>query len=159
MVVELASRPSTHSGTKLWTNAKTTVNSTLYPDAPSPGYRDLELDGQTIWAACACDAVDGKAAKALVKLRAPTESNDTSWLAQADPASWGMSVVEANGALYLGAGGSDYLAKYDNGPTATGSRSLGADTSGSVQVVEVMDGQLVIGGHFWEVAKESVTSR
>jgi hypothetical protein len=25
-----------------------------------------------------------------------------------------------------------------------------------VQVVEVMDGQLVIGGHFWEVAKESL---
>jgi hypothetical protein len=26
------------------------------------------------------------------------------------------------------------------------------DTSGSVQVVEEMEGQLVIGGHFWEVA-------
>ena len=120
MVVELASRPSSKdSGTKLWTKAKTTVNSTLYPDAPSPGYRDLELDGQTIWAACACDAVDGKAAKALVKLRATDGEQYTSWLAQADPASWGMSVVEANGALYLGAGGSDYLAKYDNGPTAS----------------------------------------
>jgi hypothetical protein len=58
-------------GTKLWTAYKTTVNTTLYPDAPTPGYRDLELDadGQTIWAACACDTVDGKAAKALVKLR------------------------------------------------------------------------------------------
>ena len=50
------------SGTKLWTTYKTTVNTALYPDAPTPGYRDLELDadGQTIWAACACDAVDGK---------------------------------------------------------------------------------------------------
>ena len=28
------------------------------------------------------------------------------------------------------------------------------DTSGSVQVVEVMEGQLVIGGHFWEVADQ-----
>jgi hypothetical protein len=28
------------------------------------------------------------------------------------------------------------------------------DTSGSVQVVEVMNGQLVIGGHFWEVADQ-----
>src|SRR5688572_21492789 len=37
------------SGKKLWTKAKTTVNTTLYPDAPSPGYRDLELNGQTIW--------------------------------------------------------------------------------------------------------------
>src|ERR687895_2189520 len=58
------------SGKKLWTKAKTTVDTSLYPDAPSPSYRDLELDGsgQTIWAACACDAVDGNPAKALVKL-------------------------------------------------------------------------------------------
>ena len=143
-------------GTKLWTNYKTTVNTTLYPDAPTPGYRDLELDadGQTIWAACACDAVDGKAAKVLVKLRTDGEQDTSSWLAEADPASWGMSLVEANGVLYLGAGGGDYLAKYDNGTTATGARSWVRDTSGSVQVVEVMDGQLVIGGHFWEVADE-----
>ena len=82
------------SGTKLWTTYKTTVNTTLYPDAPTPGYRDLELDadGQTIWAACACDAVDGKAAKALVKLRTDGMPVTSSWLAEADPASWGMSV-------------------------------------------------------------------
>src|SRR5215210_1132368 len=72
------------SGKKLWTKAKTTVDSSLYPDAPSPSYRDLELDGKTIWAACACDAVAGKAAKALVKLS--TEGvHDTSWQAAADP--------------------------------------------------------------------------
>ena len=144
------------SGTKLWTKYKTTVNTALYPDAPTPGYRDLELDadGQTIWAACACDAVDGKDAKVWSSC-APTECQlPSSWLAEADSASWGMSVVEANGALYLGAGGSDYLAKYDNGPTATGSRSWVRDTSGSLQVVEVMNGQLVIGGHFWEVADQ-----
>jgi hypothetical protein len=64
-----------------------------------------------------------------------------------------MSVVEANGVLYLGAGGSDYLAKYDK--MAGGSRAWRVDTSGSVQVVEMMEKQLVIGGHFWEVAKES----
>src|SRR5215213_8315910 len=145
------------SGKKLWTNAKTTVDTTLYPNAPSPGYRDLELDGSTIWAACACDAVGGKPAKVLVKLRATDGEQDTStpsWQAQADPASWGMSVVEANGALYLGAGGSDYLAKYDK--MAGGSRAWRVDTSGSVQVVEMMEKQLVIGGHFWEVAKESL---
>jgi hypothetical protein len=143
------------SGKKLWTRYKTTVNTTLYPDAPTPSYRDLELDGSTIWAACACDAVDGKAAKVLVKLSTEgVQYTSTPWLAEADPASWGMSVVEANGALYLGAGGSDYLAKYDK-PTETttgGARAWRRDTSGSVQVVEVMGGQLVIGGHFWEVA-------
>src|SRR5918999_1588914 len=139
------------SGKKLWTKAKTTVNTNLYPDAPSPSYRDLELDGSTIWAACACDAAGGKAAKALVKLS--TEGiQDASWRAVADRSSWGMSLVKANGALYLGTGGSDYLAKYDK--KAGGARGWRRDTSGSVQVVEVMDGQLVIGGHFWEVADQ-----
>src|SRR5215203_2645941 len=145
------------SGKKLWSTYKTSVNTTLYPtNAPTPGYRDLELDadGQTIWAACACDAVDGKAAKVLVKLSTDGGQVTSSWLAEADPASWGMSVAKDNGALYLGAGGSDYLAKYDTGPTATGARSWVRDTSGSVQVVEVMDSQLVIGGHFWEVADQ-----
>ena len=107
------------SGRKLWTEAKTTVITSRYANAPSPGYRDLELDGQTIWAACACDAVDGNEAKALVKLRTDKLStegiHDASWIAGADLASWGMSVVKANGALYLGAGGSDYLAQYDKG--------------------------------------------
>jgi RTX calcium-binding nonapeptide repeat (4 copies) len=138
-------------GKKLWTKAKTTVDTTLYPEAPSPNYRDLELDGKTIWAACACDAVGGQAAKALVKL--DLEGNhDASWRAAADPPSWGMSVVKANGALYLGAGGSDYLAKFDK--TAGGARGWRRDTSGSVQVVEVMEGQLMIGGHFLEVADQ-----
>src|SRR5215203_254467 len=91
------------SGKKLWTKAKTTVNTNLYPDAPSPSYRDLELDGQTIWAACACDAVGGKAAKVLVKLDLQG-NRDASWRAAADRQSWGMSVAKANGALYLGTG-------------------------------------------------------
>jgi hypothetical protein len=137
-------------GKKLWTKAKTTVDSSLYStNAPSPSYRDLELDGQTIWAACACDAVGGTAAKALVKL--DTDGNHaSSWRAAADRDAWRMSVAQANGALYLGAGGSDYLAKFSkaNG----GNPNWLRDTSGSVQVVEVMDSQLVIGGHFWEVA-------
>src|SRR5918999_4001938 len=56
------------TGKKLWTTAKTTVDPTIRIHDSSPAYRDLELDGKTIWAACICDAVDGKPAKALVKL-------------------------------------------------------------------------------------------
>jgi hypothetical protein len=140
------------SGKKLWSRAKTTVDSSLYStNAPSPSYRDLELDGKTIWAACACDAVDGKVAKALVKL--DLEGNhDASWRAAADSPSWGMSVAKANGALYLGAGGSDYLAEFSK--AEGGEPTWVRDTSGSVQVVEEMDGQLVIGGHFWEIADQ-----
>src|SRR5918995_655390 len=140
------------SGTKLWTKAKTTVDSSLYStNAPSPGYRDLELDGSTIWAACACDAVGGKAAKVLVKLSTDGVHNGA-WRTAAAPPSWGMSLAKTKEALYLGTGGSDNLAKYDK--TAGGARGWRRDTSGSVQVVEVMDGQLVIGGHFLEVADQ-----
>ena len=156
------------SGRKLWTGAKTTVVTSRYPNAPSPGYRDLELDGQTIWAACACDEVGGTAAKALVKLSTdklrPEVVHDTSWEAEVDHASWGMSVVKAtNGALYLGAGGSDYLAKFskpEGGTEIAKKPTWVRDTSGSVQVVEEMEeapgvSQLVIGGHFWKVADQA----
>jgi hypothetical protein len=74
-----------------------------------------------------------------------------SWLATAGKGAFGHSVVDANGALYLGAGGSDFVAEFDK---ATGNRKWVRDTSGSTQGVEVMEGQLLIGGHFWEVADE-----
>jgi hypothetical protein len=96
--------------------------------------------------------VSGKAAKALVKLDLQG-NRDASWRAAAEPASWGMSVAKANGALYLGTGGSDYLAEFSKADG--GNPTWVRDTSGSVQVVEEMDGQLVIGGHFWEVADQS----
>jgi hypothetical protein len=60
-------------------------------------------------------------------------------------------VVNAKGVLYLGAGGSDFLAEFSK---KSGKRNWVCDTSGSVQVVEVMNRQLVIGGHFWEVADQ-----
>src|SRR5829696_6045579 len=96
------------TGKKLWTKAKTTVDSSIRTHDSSPAYRDLELDadGKTIWAACICDKVGGKAAKALVKL--DTKGNhDTQWSTEAGEAAFGQSVVDHNGKLYLAAGGSD----------------------------------------------------
>jgi hypothetical protein len=143
------------SGKKLWTKAKTTVDKSLRTHDLAPAYRDLELDadGSTIWAACSCDAVaapDGtfKPAKALVKLSSEGV-HDASWVASAGEGAFGHSLVDANGALYLGAGGSDFVAEFSK---ANGTRTWVRDTSGSTQVVEVMDNQLLIGGHFWEVA-------
>src|SRR5215217_3499740 len=141
------------TGTKLWTKAKTTVDPTIRTHDSSPSYRDLELDadGQTIWAACICDAVGGNPAKALVKL--DTKGNhDTSWRTQAGVGAFGQSVVDHNGKLYLAAGGSDFVAEYDK--TAAGARGWVRDTSGSAQAVAVYDGQLVVGGHFYEVADQ-----
>jgi hypothetical protein len=150
------------TGTKLWTKAKTTVDPNIRTHDSSPAYRDLELDadGKTIWAACICDAIvdpngDSKAAKALVKLDIDGKhyaEGPEGWLTEAGTGAFGQSVVDHNGKLYLAAGGSDFLAEYDK--RAGGARSWVRDTSGSAQTVAVYDGQLVVGGHFYEVADE-----
>jgi Ca2+-binding RTX toxin-like protein len=146
------------TGNKLWSQAKTTVDTTLHSSTLVAGYRDLELDadGRTIWAACGCDAVAGpdgvpNPAKALVKL--DTEGHhDADWVTEAVADAYGISVAQAGGDLYLGAGGFDFLAGYPK--EGNGSLAWLRDSSGSTQVVEIMDGQLVVGGHFWEVADE-----
>jgi len=141
------------TGKKLWTKAKTSVDKTIRTHNNSPAYRGLELDadGQTIWAACVCDAVNADPAKALVKL--DTEGNhDPSWVTEAGAGAFGFSVVDHNGKLYLAAGGSDFVAEYDK--ALGGQRGWVRDTSGSAQAVVELDGQLVFGGHFYAVADQ-----
>jgi hypothetical protein len=141
------------TGKKLWTRSKTSVDTTIRTHDSSPAYRDLELDadGQTIWAACICDAVDGNPAKALIKL--DIEGNHyASWVTEAGEAAFGQSVVDHNGKLYLAAGGSDFLAEYDK--TAKGARGWARDTSGSAQAVALLDDKLVVGGHFYAVGDQ-----
>lgn len=142
------------SGEKLWNRARTSVDQDQSSQGQGLGYRDLELDpdGSTIWAACGCDAVEGDLANALVKL--DTEGNhDSSWVAEAEPEAFGISVVNQDGTVYLGAGGNDFLAAYPE--DGNGQQAWERDTSGSAQVVEIVDGQLVVGGHFWEVADQA----
>jgi hypothetical protein len=133
----------------LWSRAKITVDESIHDRVHEAAYRDLERDGKTIWAACVCDAVNGKPAKALVKLSTEGD-HDASWVTKAATDSYAHEVVDHKGKLYLAAGGSDFLAKLDKG--ADGKRGWVRDTSGSVQTVTVMGEQLVIGGHFLEVA-------
>ena len=150
------------TGKKLWTKAKTTVDPTIRTHDSKPAYRDLELDadGQTIWAACICDAVDGRPAKALVKLDIEGNYHDAEWMTKAGEAAFGQSVVDHNGKLYLAAGGSDFLAEFDK--AGGGTRGWVRDTSGSAQTVAVYDEeptvvggeQLVVGGHFYEVGDQ-----
>jgi hypothetical protein len=140
------------TGKKLWTRAKTTVDLAIRTHDSKPAYRDLELDGQTIWAACICDAVNGNPAKALVKLG--IEGNhDTTFLADAGEAAFGLSVVDHDKKLYLGAGGSDFVAQFDK--AGGGARDWVRDTSGSAQAVAIMDNHLVVGGHFYEVGDQA----
>ena len=137
------------SGSKLWSRAKTTVDPDLRTHVLGAGYRDLERDGSTIWAACGCDWVNGNPVKAMVKL--DTEGgHDPSWKTVAGTGGFGISVAQDSGNLYLAAGGNDFLARYAK--SGNGKRSWYRDTSGSAQAVEIMDGQLIVGGHFVEVA-------
>ncbi len=139
------------TGQELWRRARTSVDLSLRPHNTVAAYRDLELDsgGQTIWAACACDTVDGVPTKALIKLN--TEGiHDTLWrVEQAGAQGIGISVAQTVDSLYLAAGGNDFLARYSK---AGGAPGWWRDTSGSAQAVEIMNGGVVVGGHFWEVA-------
>ena len=139
------------TGKRLWTRAKITVDKSLHDRVHEAAYRDLELDGKKIWAACVCDAVNGKPAKALVKL-STNGVHDASWVTKAATDSFGHAVVDRGRKLYLGAGGSDFLAELDKG--AGGKLSWVRDTMGSVQAVAVMGKRLVIGGHFLKVADQ-----
>jgi hypothetical protein len=142
------------TGNRLWSRAQTFVDQTIHSHSPSVGYRDLERDGSTIWAACVCDDLSVSPSKALALLKLDLEGNrDASWVANVgSPDLMGISVTQAGGSLYLGAGGSDWVAAFSK---ADGSLLWKKDTSGSTQVVEVMEGQLVIGGHFVEVADQA----
>ena len=141
------------TGNKLWTEAKTSIDPNIRDKVTAPGYRDLELDpdGETIWAACACDAIDGEPAKAMVRL--DTEGiHDTEWVTDAGIGAFGQAVVLREGKLYLGAGGSDFVAQY--GKNNGGASGWKRDTSGSTQALEIMGDQLIVGGHFFEVGNQ-----
>jgi outer membrane protein assembly factor BamB len=142
------------TGKKLWSRAQTAVDQSIHSHNPPAGYKDLERDGSTIWGACVCDDLSVSPSKAWALLKLDLEGNrDASWVAKVgSPDLMGISVTQAGGSLYLGAGGSDWVAAFSK---ADGSLLWKKDTSGSTQVVEVMDGQLVIGGHFVEVADQA----
>jgi hypothetical protein len=139
------------TGKLLWSRAKTAVDPSIHSHNPPAGYSDLERDGSTIWAACGCDDVSVSPSKALALVKLSTEGeHDTSWVADVRSTDIkGISVAQTSDKLYLGAGGTDYVGAFSK---ANGSLVWRMDTSGSAQAVEVMDGQLVVGGHFWEVA-------
>ena len=69
-------------------------------------------------------------------------------LDQVGDKTFGISLATDGSALYLGAGGSDYVARYG----LDGLQHWKRDTSGSSQSVEIHDGELLVGGHFREVA-------
>ena len=73
-------------------------------------------------------------AKALVKL--DTEGNhDASWVTEAGVGAFGISVVDGGGALYLAAGGNDFLAEYGKAEGGGRGTPLPAIASGRAKPV------------------------
>ena len=141
------------SGAKLWTRTKVGINPSIRGHNTPAAYRDMELSGSTIWVACQCDRVDSQQdnAKSLIKLDTEGHWQSSFEPAQAGESATGIAIEVIGGDLYLGAGGSDYVASY----TTSGAQRWKRDTSGSTQELAFMDGQLVIGGHFVEIADQS----
>jgi hypothetical protein len=139
---------------KVWSGrSAVTTNPALRAHTTKPAYRDLMWKDNAIYAACQCDALEGTAVKALVRL-STDGIHDPSFAPSglnADGAATGLAISTDGIDLYLGAGGSDFFASY----TTAGAQRWKRDTSGSVQSVEIFEGVAVIGGHFVEVADQA----
>jgi hypothetical protein len=121
-----------------------------------PQHRDLQLIGGFLYSACQCDSLtqggSTRQTKALVRFDPVTGAHDQSFTPQgAGTAAFGISVTTDGSNIYLGAGGSDFVAKYGS----SGNQIWKRDTSGSTQAVAVAGDDLIIGGHFVEIADQS----
>ena len=137
-----------------------------------PQFRDLQLIQGSLYAACQCDTLTqggvSRPVKALVRVDPVSGEHDQTFspegLGFVDGSSGvgatGISVATDGVDLYLGAGGSDFVARYspaipytdDGGQMRFGAQVWKRDTSGSTQAVEISEGDVLIGGHFTKIA-------
>ena len=119
----------------------------------NPTIRDLALaDDGDIFAVGQFDFINGGpvAQKSAVKV-APLTGEVRSWKPDIKPESdaFGLSGAVAGGTIYLGIGGSDFVAAYQ---VSDGAEIWKTDTSGSTQAVRLYDDRLIVGGHFEWIA-------
>ncbi|HET8784416.1 MAG TPA: hypothetical protein VFM38_02190 [Candidatus Limnocylindrales bacterium] len=119
-------------------------------------HRDLQLIDGSLYSACQCDSVtqggSTRQTKALVRFDPVTGEHDQSFTPQgAGTAAFGIAVTTDGTNIYLGAGGSDFVAKY----APSGNQFWKRDTSGSTQAVAVSGDDLIIGGHFLEIGDQA----
>lgn len=126
-----------------------------------PQHRDLQLIDGWLYSACQCDSLtqDGttRGVKSLVRFDPVTGAHDPSFTPQgAGSSSFGIAVASDGSDLYLAAGGSDFVARYapsvGHGSGLVGAQIWKRDTSGSAQAIAVSYGDLIVGGHFVEIA-------
>jgi hypothetical protein len=140
------------------------VNASLRGHKIAAQFRELLLLNGWLYAACQCDSLTQggttRAVTALIRFSTATGVHDRSFAAEGiGVTAFGVSVATDGSDLYLGAGGSDFVARYAPG-TGYGGGLVGAqvwkrDTSGSTQAVAVSYGDVIVGGHFVEIADET----
>ncbi len=117
-----------------------------------PQHRELLVTGGWLYSACQCDSLTqggSTGVKALVRFNPTTGAHDPGFTpAGAGVTATGIAVATDGTNIYLGAGGSDFLARY----SPSGAQTWKRDTSGSAQAVRVSGGDLIVGGHFVEIA-------
>jgi hypothetical protein len=146
------------TGAKLGSFATSSISTdpSLRGHNTPPQHRDLQLIGGSLYSACQCDSLtqggSTRQTKALVRFDPVTGAHDQSFTPQgAGTAAFGISVTTDGSNIYLGAGGSDFVAKYGS----SGNQIWKRDTSGSTQAVAVSGDDLIIGGHFVEIGDQS----
>ena len=133
------------------------IDAKIRAHATLPQFRDIQLQGNTLVAACQCDSLSDangtRTVKAVVEIDAAS-GNWVNWRpAGLDDSSAAFGITTLVHALpgtgaptvYLAAGGSDFTAAYD---FSSGIQVFKTDTSGSSQAITWYQGTLVIGGHF-----------
>ena len=139
-----------------FTTSTVTTDASLRPGHNTPPqHRDLQLMGGFLYSACQCDSLtqsgQPRDVKALVRFDPATGLHDETFTPEsAGPSSTGIGVATDGGDLYLAAGGSDFVARY----TSTGDQVWKRDTSGSAQAIAVSGSELIVGGHFTQIADQ-----
>jgi hypothetical protein len=157
---------STGATTAAFTTSTVETDLSLRPGHNTPPqHRDLQILDGYLYSACSCDSLtqEGRTrgVKALVRFDLGTGLHDERFAPEAmGKTATGISVATDGTDLYLGGGGSDFVARYSptldygGGATFVGRQWWKRDTSGSTQAVEVSGSDLVVGGHFVEMADD-----
>ena len=131
-----------------WTLPDHTLDANFTP-AADDRVRSLVLseDGATLYITGHFRNIGTEPRKTLAQLTSDT-GTVTSWTP--DPTkigdnAFGIDLRLEAGVLYVGEGGSDFVAAYD---PLTAVQNWKTDTNGSAQAVSILAGEVVVGGHF-----------
>jgi hypothetical protein len=124
---------------------------------PTNLYRDLDVEGSWLYAACQCSTstTAGVTTPVNAMTRYDLSGNiDPSFsqnvIDSVGTGAYGLSVEPMGDAIFLGAGGSDFIARFGTDGNDVWKR----DASGSVQGVMALGSDIIAGGHFTYLADE-----